>query len=73
MAEPLHEERRVEERKSYEEPAPDRTIYERRYMEGQERDNMVALAAIRYTAIVIIVISILYFLAVYLIPALTGR
>lgn len=66
MSDPLRDEhvhRDIEERKVIE-PIP-----ERRYVEP-ESSGLVAYAAIKYTAIVIIVLAILYFLAVVLIPAL---
>ncbi len=49
-------------------------VEERRTVDPErERSNLVAYAAIKYTAIVIIVIAVLYFLAVFLIPALVRR
>lgn len=47
-----------------------RDVEERREVEP-ERNSLVGYAAIKYAAIVIIVIAILYFLAVYVLPALT--
>ena len=35
---------------------------------GREEINLTAYAIIKYTAIVIIVLAILYFIAVYIIP-----
>lgn len=47
-------------------------VGERKVVEPDtDRTNLVAYAAIKYTAIVIIVIAILYFLAVFVVPALT--
>ncbi len=56
----------VEERKVVE-PVEERRVVEPR------NDSLVGYAAIKWTAIAIIVIAILYFFAVYLLPALTGR
>lgn len=80
MGEPLRDEHVHKEAKEHREasdpqvvsPAEEHRYDERRVIEP-ERDSLVAITAIRYAAIVIIVIAILYFLAIYLIPALTGR
>lgn len=47
-----------------------RDVEERKVVEP-ENTGLVGYAAIKYAAIVIIVIAILYFLAVYVIPALS--
>ncbi len=47
-------------------------VEERRVVEPENK-GLVGYAAIKWTAIAIIVVAVLYFLAVYLLPALTGR
>lgn len=49
-----------------------RPVKERRVV-GPERDSLIAITAIKWTAVVIIVIAILYFLAIYILPALIRR
>ncbi len=69
MSDPLrddYEHRDVEEHRVVE------PVEEHKAVEPENR-NLVGYAAIKWTAIAIIVIAILYFLAVYLLPALTGR
>jgi len=45
-----------------------RDIEERRLEADERRESFVAYAVIKWTAIVVIVIAILYFLAVFVIP-----
>ena len=50
-------------------PEPERREDEtRRMIEREERGSVVGYAAIKYAAIVIIVLAILYFLAVFVVP-----
>jgi hypothetical protein len=52
----------------------DRHVHEEPVQEPESRSGgLVGYAAIKYTAIVVIVLAILTFLALYLIPALTSR
>jgi hypothetical protein len=52
-------------------------VHEVRYEEPihavEHRDGLVGFAAIKYTAIVIIVLAILAFLGWYLVPAIAGH
>jgi hypothetical protein len=53
---------------------PERYEYEDpRYRDPEGGSGLVGYAAIKYAAIVIIVLAILAFLAWYLIPAITGN
>ncbi|MGZ4114731.1 MAG: hypothetical protein ACXVQU_00505 [Actinomycetota bacterium] len=53
---------------------PERYDYDdRRYRDPEGGSGLVGYAAIKYAAIVIIVLAILAFLAWYLIPAITGH
>ncbi len=50
-----------------------KVVEERRDLNADEGGSMVGYAAIKYAAIVIIVLAILYFLAVYVVPLLSRR
>jgi hypothetical protein len=52
---------------------PQRPDYDPGYREPDGGRGLVGYAAIKYAAIVIIVLAILAFLAWYLIPAVTGN
>jgi len=51
----------------------DRHVHEEPVEPESRSGGLVGYAAIKYTAIVVIVLAILGFIALYLIPALTNR